>query len=46
MGDRSPKAVHKQESQKQAKKNASNQQKQKAVADKLAASAKPAGKKK
>ena len=37
MGDKSPKAVHKQAAQKQLKANAANQKKQQAVAAKQAA---------
>ena len=37
MGDKSPKAVHKQAAQKQIKANAANQQKQQALAAKRSA---------
>ena len=40
MGDRSPKAVHKQSSQKQAKANQANQQKQQAIFAKQSANKK------
>ena len=40
MGDKSPKAAHKQSSQKQAKNDQSKQQKQKAVFEKQSANSK------